>query len=340
MEKTIQELENEFYAQKYYLSYSALNKLLYSPLSFYKHYVLQQKEEKPESYLVEGKIIHSIMLKNFEDTFIVSHNDLPTDSVKLVLDKLYYWCVNDQKITDMENVYLSDYEEKIIEILKEINLHQSLVDDKKTGETGDEKRLKKIVTPGNVSYFDFLKNKGKKILVDQTTVDNCQLAVSALLNNAEIYHLLGMDDEMRDIDVFNEVPIQSDLLDIYPFGFKGILDNLVIDNDTNTIYINDLKSTSKTISEFRETIDFYKYWIQASIYSMLVKDKFKEKDYKYIFTFVVVDKYNQVYAFEVSSLTMMNWEIEFIAKADEFQYHYVNRSFSLPYKFLTEKVVL
>ena len=57
--KTPQELEKEFYSKPLYLSYSGLNKLLFSPKLYYKHYVLQQREEKLESYLIDGKVIHN-----------------------------------------------------------------------------------------------------------------------------------------------------------------------------------------------------------------------------------------------------------------------------------------
>ena len=38
--KTPAELEQEFYSKPLYLSYSGLNKLLFSPKLYYKHYIL------------------------------------------------------------------------------------------------------------------------------------------------------------------------------------------------------------------------------------------------------------------------------------------------------------
>jgi hypothetical protein len=54
----------------------------------------------------------------------------------------------------------------------------------------------------------------------------------------------------------------------------------------------------------------------------------------------VVDKYNQVYSFDVSQKTMNNWALalEDVIKAAE--YHYKQRNYSLPYDFLTGKVIL
>lgn len=338
MEKSPMQLQSEFYAQKYYLSYSALNKLLYSPMHFYRHYVLQQKEEKPEDYLVEGKVIHALMLgpDTFSEQFMISPANLPGDSIKKIVDRVY------NRVQEAPGL-LENYTVEILEYLKEINLHQSLADDKKAPmKTGDEKRLEKILTDDAKSYFEFLKTKGNKILIDQVTLDKCLLASSALLSDSEIYHLLGLDEELRGINVYNEYPIQSDMDNLYPFGFKGVIDNMVIDHDSKIVYINDLKTTGKTIAEFKDTIDFYKYWIQAAVYQMLVKDYCKklEGDWKYKFNFIVIDKYNQIYTFEVSDLTMMTWQIEFLKKVEEFKYHYENKSFTLPYEFLIKKVVL
>lgn len=335
--KTPQEFEHEFYSKKYYLSYSALNKLLYSPNLFYKHYVLQQKDEKPEDYLVEGKVIHALMLgpEDFEKQFMVSPASLPGDSTKKIVDKIYY------RVKEAPGL-LENYTVEILECLKEINLHQSLTDDKKAPmKTGDEKRLEKILTDDAKSYFEFLKTKGDKILIDQVTLDKCLQASSALLSNPEVYHLLGLDGEMRDLSIRNEFPIQVESK-LFPFGFKGILDNLVVDKDTKTLYINDLKTSGKTIAEFKETIEFYKYWIQAVVYTYLVRDLIMELegDWKLVFTFIVIDKYNQIYCFEVSPETMLKWNVEFLKKVEEFKYHYENKSYTLPYEFLIKKVVL
>ena len=58
VEQTPEMAEEAFYAKEYNFSYSSLNKLLFSPKVFYKQYVLKQREEKMESYLIDGKVVH------------------------------------------------------------------------------------------------------------------------------------------------------------------------------------------------------------------------------------------------------------------------------------------
>jgi hypothetical protein len=66
-------LEDKFYSQPFSFSYSGLSKLLYSPGLFYNHYILQEREEKLDQHLVEGKVIHCLILDNgsFNNQFIV-----------------------------------------------------------------------------------------------------------------------------------------------------------------------------------------------------------------------------------------------------------------------------
>ena len=146
---------------------------------------------------------------------------------------------------------------------------------------------------------------------------------------------------MDNVDIHNEIFITAET--DKPFGLKGVLDNVKIDHVKKIIYINDLKTTGKTISDFKETIEFYNYWVQAAIYWRLVAYRFHEHlndDWKMVFSFIVVDKYNQVYPFEVSFETMQQWQIKLEEKLTEAAWHYDKRDYTLPYEFATGKVIL
>jgi hypothetical protein len=331
---TQRELEQQFYSKPLYLSYSGLNKLLYSPNLYYKHYILQQREEKLDSYLIDGKVIHNLLLDDgsFNNNFILLPSTLPTGNSRLVIDKIY------NRVKEGPGL-LSDYRIEILDILKEIKLHQSL----KT----DEQRLAKIITEETISYFEFLKVKGKKDLIDSETLQRCNDAVDVLRNHSKTCDLLGTyKSEMDNITVHNELELSMDQYSstgLSSFGLKGIIDNLKIDFDNKTIYINDLKTTGKTISDFEETVKFYNYNLQAAIYQRLVLESFKDDintDWKIVFHFIVVDKYNQVYCFEVTTNTMMSWQEELTQKLAEAEWHYKNNKYELPFKFEISQVTL
>ncbi len=331
--KTPAELEQEFYSKPLYLSYSGLNKLLYSPQLYYKHYVLQQREEQLESYLIDGKVIHCLLLNDgsFDENFVLLPSTLPTGNSRLVIDKVF------SQVDKSNPGLLSDHSNIIVDILKEINLHQSL----KT----DEQRVAKIVTEENISYYSFLLSRGTKDMIDSETLQRCNEAVDILKADSQVCKLLGIyRSEMENIDILNEIELQEKDINLdLPLGLKGIVDSIQINHYEKIIYINDLKTTGKTISDFPETIQFYNYSIQAAIYKRLVmhyKKDLIDSGYKVVFNFIVIDKYQQVYCFKVSDGTMYAWDNLLLEKIHEAAWHYKHRNYKLPYKFATSQVIL
>ena len=336
MQESIEIMENNFYSKKFYFSYSSLNKLMWSPTVFHQLYVLGLKEERTDSHLVQGKIIHALLLEpeKFYDQFIVSPSKLPGDSVKSVVDRVYSHALELQANGD-QRTEMVDFSDAVLDVLRDINLHQSL----KT----DQQRIDKVYTSEALSYWEFLKTKGNKILIDQQTYDFCLNAVDIIKTNKEVCDLLGHNiSEFDNKEVFNELQIQADFPN-KPFGLKGIIDNLVFDHDKKIIYINDVKTTSKDLKDFPETVEFYSYWMQAVIYTSLVSLNFHnliQQEYEIKFNFVVIDKMYQTYAFPVKESTMVDW-LERLGKVlDVAEWHYTNKSYDLPYDFALGKVTL
>ena len=326
----------QFYKNKFYFSYSSINKLLFSPRSFYSHYVLNQREDSIDPHLVGGRVLHCLLLEpeNFEKDFILMPDKFPTDSNRILIDNIF------KNYLSIENntLLLEEFQKEILTDLLNSNLYQTL----KT----DQQRLDKILTDQNKNYFEFLKTKQDKALVDPIIYANCIETVAMLKSNLEVRALLYLDKEISDdhITVFNELPLKHNVNNL-PFGYKGILDNVVIDTESKTIFINDLKTTGKGLLDFPETVKYYKYWIQASMYYHLiyeeyVKDKPDAKDWTIVITFIVVDKYNQIYPFQVSQESLAAWLKDFDKIIDIVKYHYENKDFTLPYELAIGNVKL
>jgi hypothetical protein len=251
---------------------------------------------------------------------------MPGESNKKIIDMIFkYHCT-----IGNDSLNLDDYSDEIISHLLSINLHQSL----KT----DEQRLAKVLTEENKDYFTFLKNSQGKTVVDQITLDGCKESIEVLRHNDSVRALLQLDKSQEDdhITIYNELPLEIDV-DYLPFGFKGILDNVVIDSESKTIFINDLKTTGKNLADFPDAVKFYKYWIQAVIYHKMAYHKFvkglpNETDWNIVVTFIVIDKYNQVYPFQVSQESLAIWQQDFENIEDTVKYHYENKDFTLPYE--------
>lgn len=327
---------DSFYKETFYFSYSSINKLLFSPRMFYDHYILKKREDSTDAHLVSGKALHCLLLEEdkFDEQFIIMPGKVPSDNNLVVVTNIfnkYYIPMGNDTLT------LEDFPNEILTQLLSINLHQSL----KT----DQQRLDKIFTEQNIEYFNFLKAKENKTVIDQTTLDACKVSVEALRNHPTVRALLQLDaDKTQNIKVLNEQKLSTEPAK-YSFGFKGILDNVVIDYDAKKIFINDLKTTGKPLQDFPDSVEYYKYWIQAVVYQQLIwvnyiKDLKDYKDWDIIITFIVIDKYNQIYPFQVSRETLVEWKKKFLGVLDVIDYHYTNKDYTLPYELALGNVTL
>ena len=328
MKRDIQK-EEAFYAKEFKFSYSSLNKLLFSPSLFYKDYILGDREIKTEKYLIEGSVVHCLLFEpeNFSKKFNLVPGKTPSDNVIKVLKDI-------QLHTDAEK--LSDVEESIIlDSLKECNLYQSL--------KLDSARISKVVSDDSEEYWKFLNNSALDI-IDQATLEKCTEYVEIIKENKDVMDLFSgnpTEFALDPISQYAEAPLDCDLKDL-PFGLKGIIDFYKVDDAKKLVTICDLKTTSKGITEFKETVEFYKYWLQAAIYCKLVFENLSEeqKDYNMIYKFAVIDNYKQVYVFDVSQETLSEWTLGLNEVIQVAKYHYTEKNYSLPYEFLASKVTL
>lgn len=322
--------EEEFYADKdFCFSYSSLNKLLFSPSLFYKDYILKDREIRTDKHLIEGKALHCLMFEpeQFTTKFNIVPGKLPSDNIRKVLKDMSLH-------TDAET--LDSCEDFVIlDSLKNLNLYQSL--------KADDSRLSKVRTEEAETYWKFLQNPSVDV-IDQDTNQRVTESINYLKNNDEVMSLFSdetTDFDLDPIEIHCEKYLKSELKDV-DFGLHGYVDYLKIDNDKKVATICDLKTTGKTVADFRETVDFYNYWLQAAVYMKLVYDFLGDKadEYTLEFKFIVIDKYNQVYVFNVSNESISAWTNGLEGVINTAKFHYNSRNYSLPMDFLVNKVTL
>ena len=327
---------NNFYAEKFYFSYSSINKLLYSPRVFYNHYILKQKEDSTDAHMIAGRLAHCLLLdpQSYDEQFIMLPGKIPTDSNKVIIDHIFN---NNYLPMQNDSLTLEDFPQEILNQLLVNNLYQSL----KT----DPQRIEKILTDNNKEYFNFLKLKESKTVIDPAIKKQADDTVEVLKLHPQVRSLLGLDKSGSDkLLVFNEIMCSSDW-EVFNFGFKGILDNVVIDEESKTVFINDLKLTNRPIQDFAGSVEKFRYDIQCTIYRGLAYDRFiasreDAKEWNMVFTFIVADKFNQVYPYQVSDETANMWQSEFYNVVNKLNYHYENRDYTLPYELALGNVKL
>lgn len=336
MSEVVQIKEQEFFSKKMFYSYSSLNKLLWNPQAFYQMYVLGLKEERLDAHLVQGKLIHNLLLQpgKFNDEFILMPSSLPSGTLRIVVDRVFNHYKEMSENGD-QRTELSEFPNAILDVMRDINYFQNL----KT----DQQRIEKILTPDAISYWEFMKTKGSKTLVDESTLKFCSNVVELIKKNTDLCTLLGLNvSEFDNIQVMNELSVELDI-PTKPYGLKGIIDNIVINHDKKVVTINDLKTTGKDLKDFAETVEYYGYWLQAIIYTLLAGQMFREhieRGYDLKFNFVVVDRTYQTYAFPVTEKTLSTWLDRFDTTMQTAQWHFDKRDYSLPYEFANGLVSL
>lgn len=337
LEESCKELESQFYKDRFYFSYSSITKLLWNPAVFHGMYVLGlgRNEQKTEA-MIKGSLIHCFVLEpdKVKERYIISNSQIPTANTKNVVDRVYkhHMDLKANNATDKKD--LKEYENAILDVLSDMKLHQSL--------TTDKQRIDKIVTPDAISYWNYLVNKEGKMLIDKSMYDYCETVAQVFKDDPEISKTLGIGvTDFDNVEVFNEIELQWAMTKTN-IGLKGIIDNIKIDHDHKMIIINDIKTTSKDLDSFAESVEYNSYWLQAIIYLKLVYTKFYDlyPNYNYEFNFIVVDRNTFTYIFKVSQDTLIQWFDRFDKVLKIVRYHYDNNDFSLPYKFATKSVIL
>ncbi|MEY2869774.1 MAG: hypothetical protein RIR01_2276 [Bacteroidota bacterium] len=332
--------ESNFYegVNNLFLSPSALKMLLETPAKYYDYYVLGNKEKKSAKFFDEGTLVHALVLEpdTVNEKFVKMGISTPSDSTKACLDHLLSLERNASE--------LEEYTEEIIDYLKEINLHQSLVDDKKPGKdgkmyTGDEKRIAKIINENSCEYFKLMVEGRDKVIVDAAMWDRCYAKAEEILKHPYVKRLL---EETPTDEIRTELELSAKIEDV-KYGIKGILDIIKVDKTEKKIYVADLKTSSGNLKAFPDSVEKYGYWLQGAIYSALAKSLAVggAMNYSVEVSFIVIDNNNQVYPFVVTEKSLVEWRIrmyELINK--EIDYHITNKDFTLPYEYANNLITL
>ena len=324
--------EHEFYSKPFKFSYSSINKLLFSPKLFYKDYILLDREERTDKHLIEGKLLHCLLFEpeNVSKKFKVVPGKLPSDSLRKVLHRL-----ND--ISTEKHLMSTDpaWKEKILKVLEDVNLYQSL--------KSDDAKLKKVQTIDNDVYWAFINNPIVDA-IDEATLKRAEERLEYLKEDKHVNFISDTkptEFALDELEIGIEKYLECDL-EGYDFGLKGFIDHFIIDDENKKVIITDLKTTGKSISDFAETVDYYNYNLQATIYFALVYHNYKDQieNYDFEFKFTVIDTYNQVYTFSISEDTWDRWNELFYETLQVVDYHYKNRVYNLPFQFIGNEIKL
>lgn len=255
------------------LSYSALSTYNKSPLDYYKKYVLKEKEKEDTSSLRLGQLldIRVTDADNFDKYFIIATATTPAPQMQRFC-QLLLECFNE---TDGIELGLKEAYRKL--------------DEEKTGSKL-QKTYEKMVESFNSEAKDYFKELLESKNRTLVTIEEASISEQLYQKwmGAKQFHCKGCQ-------IVYKFPIVGKIMD---YDFKCEVDKLVINNNTKTISIRDLKISSFIEDFFIQGFIRRNYYLQQGVYRFLV-DQWKQnteyKDYKIEnFAFEVVDAQNKM----------------------------------------------
>lgn len=232
-----------------------------SPRKF-KAFALDRTESVETPSLRNGKLIH--LYAENPQMFKVSDITKPSEMLSSWVEDVYN---NLHGITEAEVSIDND------------ELKQSAINNR----NGRYKNLKDeaLVWTTFITGFDYLYyliSKSTHIIMDKATFETVNGATESLKNNDTIRPLLfsGDDPLYWAQRSYNELPVQWDIVvnidgTDQVLNCKALIDRLTVDTISKVVKLIDLKTTSKSLSLFKNAFEDYHYYRQLAFYKIAVK---------------------------------------------------------------------
>jgi len=258
-------MENEYYAVPA-ISNSGMGSINPdqggSPLR-YKTYVKDRKDISKESpSLQNGKLVHLYVEKPNE--FLVSDLDRPTEMLASWVEEVF-----ESRHIELEDIDVDSVDLRKAALAKRGDRYKSFKDDKAWEK----------FTLG-FDYLAFLINRGDYICVSSNTKELLEACINSLRINKVASKLLFDDGEMFGDESFNEMAIYwNQKTPGKSLRAKALLDRVKVNNNDKVLQLIDLKTTSKPVSKFDESFEFWRYYRQMAWYKNALKIWSKEKGF-------------------------------------------------------------
>jgi len=242
-----------------------------SPFKFKEHW---DKKAEPlrTSSLEFGNLLHLAVLEPHLCHYEVDKTNTP-DKIRDILKGMYDGI---KASTDLANVVTGEaerigpLEDYVYAIIGACNNHSY-------GSTWkDETRIGKVMSQGN-SYWNLLRNTDTFII----TQDQCDLLKRCLesihSSPQAVKYLINMTD--ADGTFYNELEVHWEE-PLFAFPFKAKIDRLYVSEKYKTYRVIDLKTTAKTLGQFHESFDKYRYARQVAFYNWAAEKYLQQQGYE------------------------------------------------------------
>jgi hypothetical protein len=224
------------------------------------------KHPKFSDSLILGSAVHELLLQpnGFK---LVDNINRPTAKLGAMADILYDIYRKNKINNNIEDVTFED----IVNASDIVDYYKGKIDAIK-----QSKIMESCSNYWEMRYLYEIKLPQKEykvpIFLDEKSRAKLLKCLESAHLNKNIQSLLYPESFFEDdIEIKNEAALFMDVDAIYDdkkitLKLKAKLDNFTIDSSTNTIVLNDLKTTGHYLSKFKESYDKYHYYRQMAMY--------------------------------------------------------------------------
>ena len=264
MEETLEKVTTEEYFDIEAVSQSSLKEIANGP----KAYLRSLEPSGPKDYFTFGSAVDVLMTEpdKFAERFIVSDIVMPSDAIKLIVDKVHSTTMFSSSSDALD---LKANPALILQFAEELGYGQSWK---------PETLIKKVVDGGEAYFTHLLNSTGKEVLTREVyeRVEKCVEQLTTDFYTSPYFGTpgrVGPMEHLYQLPIMWKYAINDDLITC-----KSLLDLVVINHTTKTVQGIDIKTTSKPVAHFASSFLKFRYDFQAAYYSFALKYYMSEND--------------------------------------------------------------
>lgn len=275
-----------------------------------------QLEDKPSKSFEIGTLIHEELLEPGKLDIVPA--ETPGPKTQEIIDALWHRLYQDVEDGSAEELNLDSLTEETWNAVIPADFYP-----KYTMQT----KINRIVRDGGTYWKALYTTRGKKI-VDPATWHIVQGCIESIKMHEVAEQLIckngfGQFHEAHaEKEIFFEMPWSAPEENEVMIPVKAKIDRFLIDHQEKRITLVDLKTTSKPLGRFEETVAIYRYYRQLAWYRMCLAQEYP--DYKVDECYIVAVQTNKEYPCDVFKIdeSYLNAGIrEYDALLDRIAFH-------------------
>ena len=253
------DVTEEVYRADAATSYSMLSAFAREGASVIPHL----KDKKDAEALRFGSLVDCLITEpeTLNDRFLIADFSKISDAIYTIVNRV--WDITEGKIVNIDNVSDSVLSTAIIESNYQPNWKL-------------ETRIKKVREDGK-AYYSLLSLKGDKVLMSSSDFNLAQECVQALKTNPFTRRYFADNPFEPWVEGHFQLKFKLENNSNSKYNIRCMFDRMIVDHKKKTIQPIDIKTTGKPEETFEDSFITWRYDLQATMYSYILR-KICDKD--------------------------------------------------------------